>query len=711
MIELGGCSGGLDASGPDRAKHGYGEAFIARLRSINCRPPLLLHAGGTPVDLKGGPRSPCSMTSTASMAPGYPLSQVSSMPEVPSPTTTASPSVRGHSRLPGSASSLPSSPIMRESDGFSSTKRPLTDVKEDPLEREEDHEMTNTSPEPIASYGELQKRCAGEINPLRSVQTFDGVGADATVAGSPSKEMSGPEWTFDDPNDLRFLEYDLADDSDLPQNPVVKKQRADGSPLDGIAAKISAIKPSISRRWRSRRASPSVVLPGGSREPSLSRANSTRAPSFTSATNENKRFSYQMPPTPTRSILDEGFEDGRFHESAKKAAEQREELDEWQDQAKPTTPLLPPLLTSVIPDHIKEVPYQSPLQSPSVADPDTFSPYQSPLTSPHVASLPSPPLSARPSVASFNRRPSIRGLPTPTCNPTHHHVPSTEIPPNPLDAPQDDWADTLGHANFHISPEPYCPAHPSAAACERLRQDWQSARNTFTAHLEHVAEHYGPTSKIYILTEEKWAGIDAIWKRNVEACTAAGAISGGDGSDFSYFDDATLQAENRMDFEGSPDNTSLRHDSIGTNTGTPLEHSLHALPSPLATVSKSGEIHISTVSMSASKTPTPVIIPVSGGPYSPASILNSPAIASPFPKRSAKFPTPGENGIVGPMEVVASRNVLEAQLDRSEAAGRDLYLPSNSRGSSGSPDRRKRKWGAVFNLRWMWRGMAESGAK
>ncbi len=35
-----------------------------------------------------------------------------------------------------------------------------------------------------------------------------------------------------------------------------------------------------------------------------------------------------------------------------------------------------------------------------------------------------------------------------------------------------------------------------------------------------VGENYGPTSKIYLLTQQKWAEIDACWKRNVDTCFA-----------------------------------------------------------------------------------------------------------------------------------------------------------------------------------------------
>jgi len=60
--------------------------------------------------------------------------------DLPSPTF----SLRGHSRLPSSTSSLASSPVMREStDGYGSVIRPLTDVKEEPLDKIEDYEMAN----------------------------------------------------------------------------------------------------------------------------------------------------------------------------------------------------------------------------------------------------------------------------------------------------------------------------------------------------------------------------------------------------------------------------------------------------------------------------------------------------------------------------------------------------------------------------------------
>ena len=71
-------------------------------------------------------------------------SQSSTSSDMPSPVTPTF-SLRGHTRYPSSTSSLASSPVLHDSmDGFGTPKRPLTDVKEEPLEREEGFEMVNS---------------------------------------------------------------------------------------------------------------------------------------------------------------------------------------------------------------------------------------------------------------------------------------------------------------------------------------------------------------------------------------------------------------------------------------------------------------------------------------------------------------------------------------------------------------------------------------
>ena len=84
-----------------------------------------------------------AMDSSNSIGPGNHLSRSPTLSDYPSPTTPTF-SLRGHSRLPSSSSSTPSSPNMRESiEAFGSASRPLTDVKEEPLDKDEDYQMVN----------------------------------------------------------------------------------------------------------------------------------------------------------------------------------------------------------------------------------------------------------------------------------------------------------------------------------------------------------------------------------------------------------------------------------------------------------------------------------------------------------------------------------------------------------------------------------------
>lgn len=41
-----------------------------------------------------------------------------------------------------------------------------------------------------------------------------------------------------------------------------------------------------------------------------------------------------------------------------------------------------------------------------------------------------------------------------------------------------------------------------------------------------IGEHYGATSRIHKLTEEKWAAIDAEWKRHTDVCLSRTADNG-----------------------------------------------------------------------------------------------------------------------------------------------------------------------------------------
>jgi hypothetical protein len=81
------------------------------------------------------------------------------------------------------------------------------------------------------------------------------------------------------------------------------------------------------------------------------------------------------------------------------------------------------------------------------------------------------------------------------------------------DEQEDDiWSARLGHANFHIVPAPYFPTTITRQSCQRLLDDWESARGKYMRLAADIARHYGPTSSVFALANEKWAGIDVQWR-------------------------------------------------------------------------------------------------------------------------------------------------------------------------------------------------------
>jgi hypothetical protein len=96
-------------------------------------------------------------------------------------------------------------------------------------------------------------------------------------------------------------------------------------------------------------------------------------------------------------------------------------------------------------------------------------------------------------------------------------MPPVEVPRmQMLDEPTDELSRRLGHANFKIDPEPYLPVAKDVESYRRLRVDWDLARYNYGKHLARTAENFGATSNIYRWTQEKWAVIDAEWKRHNE---------------------------------------------------------------------------------------------------------------------------------------------------------------------------------------------------
>lgn len=298
-----------------------------------------------------------------------------------------------------------------------------------------------------------------------------------------------------------------------------KRRRAEESVLDGMTSRLGTRFPSLSRKWKNRRDGKSTSIIDAFPEAlrTRSRANSTRAPSFIdSLVDTAERHDQHVLLTPRRSF---SADSGRVGPNSspvspidveKANASFHEEEDASENLA--TTPLLPPVMAqfaSAIPDG----PVQSPLQSPKIADSPTVFQCSSPTSG--IIGLPSPPLSTRPSVSSFHRR---------------QLLPASDIPSILLADPQDEWANKLGHANFTIYPEPYLPDELDLTTCKQFRADWDTARCNFMKHLARTGEHYSTTSKVHQLTEEKWARVDAIWKRNNEVTLSRTAERDEDGA-------------------------------------------------------------------------------------------------------------------------------------------------------------------------------------
>lgn len=299
----------------------------------------------------------------------------------------------------------------------------------------------------------------------------------------------------------------------------VKRQRANDSSINNFTTRFGSRLPSLSRKWRHKRAGNSSSMDDSSPEPRLSRANSTRASSVAGSCIElAEPQDNQLPPTPARSIFSDDTIDP--YVSTIDVQKANAPKDEEETEAKASTPLLPPIMAQ-FPLHIKDVPFQSPLQSPTVAQSPTTADHElpfsanTPLQTPQSPGLPSPPLSTKPSISSFQRQRSLSQL-----------LPSSEIPPIVIADHTDEWSNWLGHANFTIQPEPYLPDHFDLASCKRLRSDWDLARCSYAKHIMRTGEHYGYTSKIYRLTEQKWAGIDALWKRNCDLSISRTADNG-----------------------------------------------------------------------------------------------------------------------------------------------------------------------------------------
>ncbi|KAK7532384.1 uncharacterized protein J3D65DRAFT_670993 [Phyllosticta citribraziliensis] len=361
-------------------------------------------------------------------------------------------SAYGHARHPSSISSISSSPpsSYEHLDNMtSSTKLPR--LPEDPMEEpvRSDVEDDDDDDQKLASW------CLCSVTD----------GCPHSENKSTTSLAQTPSYEFDD-EESRSLS---------------RRRKSGESPA------ISSRFPSLTRRWKERTKTMS--------SPSRENTRSTRSSRASSMTGSVVQASLNTSETELPCSDD--------NTSCPDDVVKTLDVEPIDRKALASTPLLPPVL--VAQRASEETLYQSPLQSPTVADPNaSFSAMNSPLGTPQAPFVQTPPLSTRPSVASFRHgRPSVS-------------VPSADIPPMTISDDgdvEDEWSVVLGHANFSISPEPYLPDVCDAPALHELAANWERARCNYTKHQVRTGEHFGVTSKTYKLTEQKWAGIDRQWKR------------------------------------------------------------------------------------------------------------------------------------------------------------------------------------------------------
>ncbi|KAJ5961008.1 uncharacterized protein N7479_008158 [Penicillium vulpinum] len=298
--------------------------------------------------------------------------------------------------------------------------------------------------------------------------------------------------------------YDLTD-TGMETAPSPKKRRSDSVSIKGVS-RINSHISTMSARWKTKRSSGGAegdIFPEDLRSRANSAASSALASPIVSSMPMSRVDS--IPPSPARTIFEERASESGARPIDITRANSLSQDDN--DLQKATTPLLPPFMgddpTSAAASRV-----QSPLQSPSVADMSEQSHFNYNVTSDprFMGVLPSPPLSSKPSVASFNRprASTVRTV-------------SGEVTPLVLSDPNDEWAHKLGHANFTITPEPYDPVVCDLGSFRQMRADWDIARCNFAKHLVRTGEHYGVTSNIYKLTVEKWESINREWAAQHEA--------------------------------------------------------------------------------------------------------------------------------------------------------------------------------------------------
>ena len=440
-------------------------------------------------------------------------------------------STRGHVRYSSSVSSLdafatppvevPSSPSFS---GKLGGKTSLPDVEEEP----ERHEHFETFDDRYDVYDWSCKLADAKTRVIRRL-TVSRQGDDTAYnqyedgMSKSSVQMSAfPETDYD-------LNDGFVNDNPAPFNvPNSRKRAHSDSPFANIADRLSTRFPGFGRKWTGRKDSNplSLIITSMNDSRGQSRAPSTRSSSLSNSVHQPLGISFshgesqQMSPTPAQSDF--------ALDSYRQSDDSPRDEDHEHDRAGATTPLLPPLMMGKSNTVDEDIPVQSPLQSPSIAD--TFDTARSRIISPLVSQshtpslLPSPPLSTKPSISSM--RPvyplSHTAHPSQLLGPGSPSIENPNLNPIPITIAQEDdkWSNILGHANFTISPVPYMPETADLQSCKVLREAWEQARAGFLRHLVRTGEHYGDRSEIYRKTEEKWKEIDEEWRTNNESLIA-----------------------------------------------------------------------------------------------------------------------------------------------------------------------------------------------
>lgn len=398
----------------------------------------------------------------------------------------------GHkpSRSGGSSSSLASSPITRESFdlwGPGPPKR-LEDVTEEPQERDETWQRMSRG---TINWGRLEE--TSSHGAADDIDMSEDRLAPARLSFDPSVRGSPPD------SDYSFGDETLS--TSLPKQRQNKRQRSADYPMGSRSSKLLQHFPSLSKRWKHKSGVNPQLSIITSEDRAVSRTSSgTSSLLISPAVSAISKHESHLP-SPVRTTFDD-----RLSGSPAPIDITKPPLGQKDEQPQATTPLLPPIFSEL---SRKSSPIQSPLQSPTIAAAPVFPSAASPTptSTPHLPSLPSPPLSTRPSLTSMQGKARANTATTPA-----PQIPALSM----LDEQNEDpWAKKLGHADFSIYPEPYAAEVVDIDSFEELRANRDMARSNYEKHRAEIGENYGPTSKVYLLTQEKWSSINAQWEKEI----------------------------------------------------------------------------------------------------------------------------------------------------------------------------------------------------